>query len=340
MNIFSCKSLFIILFIYASSFPHISAVNQEKVTCTNKGSPCFLKGITCPPQCPSRNPKVPKAKACYINCASPICKAECRHRKPSCNGVGAACYDPRFIGADGAVFYFHGKSNEHFSLVSDSNVQINARFIGHRPSGRSRDYTWIQALGILFGSHNVSVEATKAATWDNSIDHLRFLYDGAEVALPQVSSWESAQGEVMLERVSSTNSAIISIPDIVEIGVNAVPITKEDDRIHNYQIPSDDCFSHLEVQFRFFGLSPEVEGVLGRTYQPDYESQARLGIAMPVVGGEDKYRTTSLLAADCKKCVFSSIKKGDRQPNFATNNYGMMDCSDKFSTGSGIACKK
>lgn len=186
------------------------------------------------------------------------------------------------------------------------------------------------------------MEATKAATWDNSIDHLRFLYDGAEIALPQgaLSSWESAQGEVMLERVSSTNSAIISIPDIVEIGVNAVPITKEDDRIHNYQIPSDDCFSHLEVQFRFFGLSPEVEGVLGRTYQPDYESQARLGIAMPVVGGEDKYRTSSLLAANCKKCVFSSIKKGDRQPNFATNNYGMMDCSDKFSTGSGIACKK
>ncbi|KAH6775679.1 Late embryogenesis abundant protein-like protein [Perilla frutescens var. hirtella] len=339
MKIFSCKSLFIILLICASIFPHIFAQKQENVVCTSKKSPCFLKKITCPTQCPYRKPKDPKAKACYINCDSPICKAECRYRKPSCNGVGAACYDPRFIGADGAVFYFHGKSNEHFSLVSDSNVQINARFIGHRPSGRSRDYTWIQALGILFGSHSFSVEATKAATWDSSIDHLRFFFDGDEVFLPQgaLSSWESARGEVVIERVSSTNSAIISLPETMEIGVNVVPITKEDDRIHNYQIPSDDCFSHLEVQFRFLDLSPEVEGVLGRTYRPDYESQAILGIAMPVVGGEDKYRTTSLLAADCKKCVFSSVKKGDRKP---TINHGMMDCSDKFSTGNGIACKK
>lgn len=264
-------------------------------------------------------------------------------RKPSCNGVGAACYDPRFIGADGAVFYFHGRSNEHFTLVSDTTLHINARFIGHRPSGRSRDYTWIQALGILFGSHmNFSVEATKAAKWDSSIDHFKFFYNGNEVALPQgfASSWKPAEGGVTLERVTSTNSAIISIPEVVEIGVNVVPITKEDDRIHNYQIPADDCFSHLEVQFRFFDLSPEVEGVLGRTYRPDYESHARLGIAMPVVGGEDKYRTTSLLAPDCTKCVFSSIRNGDGKPMLASMEHGMMDCSDKFSAGNGIACKK
>lgn len=224
-------------------------------------------------------------------------------------------------------------------MVSDSNLQINARFIGHRPANRMRDFTWIQALGVLFGSHSFSVEATKAATWDNAIDHLRFFFDGDEVVLAQgfLSSWKSAGSEVTVERVTSTNSVIITIPEILEIGVNAVPITKEDDRIHNYQIPSDDCFSHLEVQFRFFDLSPEVEGVLGQTYRPDYESHTRMGIAMPVVGGEDKYKTSSLFAADCKKCVFSSVKNGERKP---TLGHGMMDCSDKFSAGNGIACKK
>lgn len=186
------------------------------------------------------------------------------------------------------------------------------------------------------------MEATKVATWDNNIDHLKFSFDSNEVVLPQgaLSSWKSEKGDVILERVSSTNSVIVSLPEIVEIGVNVVPITKEDDRVHNYQIPSDDCFSHLEVQFRFFDLSPEVEGVLGRTYRPDYESRARLGIAMAVVGGEDKYRTTSLFAADCKKCVFSSMKNGDKRPILGTINHGMMDCSDKFSGGNGIVCKK
>ncbi|KAJ9710009.1 hypothetical protein PVL29_001469 [Vitis rotundifolia] len=53
----------------------------------------------------------------------PNAKLVCRGPKPTCNGVGAACFDPRFIGGDGIVFYFHGKSNQHFSLVSDVNLQ-------------------------------------------------------------------------------------------------------------------------------------------------------------------------------------------------------------------------
>ncbi|RVW29212.1 hypothetical protein CK203_083942 [Vitis vinifera] len=53
----------------------------------------------------------------------PNLKLVCRGPKPTCNGVGAACFVPRFIGGDGIVFYFHGKSNQHFSLVSDVNLQ-------------------------------------------------------------------------------------------------------------------------------------------------------------------------------------------------------------------------
>ncbi|KAL3639878.1 hypothetical protein CASFOL_014846 [Castilleja foliolosa] len=309
--------LLIITVTYCTSF--ISAqIRPERVTCTNKKSRCFLKRITCPIECPLRRPKDPNARACFIPCNSPFCRAECRYRKPNCNGVGAACYDPRFIGADGGVFYFHGTKNEHFVLVSDTSFQINARFIGRRPAGRSRDFTWIQALGVLFGSHNFSVEATKAAKWDNNIDLFKFTFDGNEIDLPQraLSEWKSQNSDITLERISSTNSVIVSINEIVEIGVNVVPITKEDDRVHNYKIPFDDCFAHLEVQFKFFDLSHEVEGVLGRTYQPDYESPNRLGLAMAVVGGEDKYKATSLFATDCRKCVFSATKDGDNGPRF------------------------
>lgn len=42
---------------------------------------------------------------------------------------------------------------------------------------------------------------------------------------------------------------------------------------------------------------PPIEGVLGRTYQPDFQNPAKSGVAMPVVGGEDKYRITSLISA-------------------------------------------
>ncbi|MFS7987748.1 hypothetical protein Hanom_Chr11g01026571 [Helianthus anomalus] len=111
-------------------------------------------------------------------------------RKPNCNGPGAACYDPRFIGGDGIVFYFHGKSNEHFTLISDSDLQINARFIGLRPKGRTRDYTWIQALGIKFGYHNFTLEATKAEKWDDNVDHLKLTHDGTELYILEGDSFE------------------------------------------------------------------------------------------------------------------------------------------------------
>ncbi|KAG1347153.1 hypothetical protein COCNU_06G009820 [Cocos nucifera] len=114
-----------------------------------------------------------------------------------------------------------------------------------------------------------------------------------------------AGGQVMVERIGSRNSVRITLKEMAEVSLNVVPVTKEDDRIHRYKIPSNDCFVHLEVQFKFFGLSPDVEGVLGRTYRPDYRNAAKLGVAMPVVGGEDEYRASPLLSPDCKRCLFS-----------------------------------
>ncbi|KAI3509892.1 hypothetical protein L1887_25417 [Cichorium endivia] len=106
------------------------------------------------------------------------------------------------------MFYFHGKVNKHFSLVSDSNLQINGRFIGHQPTGRSRPFTWIQALGLLFNSHSFSLEATKSATWDGGIDHLKFSYNSVEISLGvgSLSSWKLPEGEIEVERTSTVNS--------------------------------------------------------------------------------------------------------------------------------------
>ncbi|XP_074311054.1 uncharacterized protein LOC141646944 [Silene latifolia] len=325
--------------VQSKTSPPPPVVRAQTRTCVTRKSPCFLKRITCPRQCPTLNPTNPRAKVCDIDCNNPICKAECRNRKPNCSGRGAACLDPRFIGGDGIVFYFHGKSNQHFSLVSDLNFQVNARFIGLRPAGRTRDYTWIQALGILFDSHSFSLEATPAAQWDDEVDHLKFSYDGQELDLPEgyPSNWTA--GNLKVERTDKLNSVIVTVAEIAEISVNVVPVTKEDDRIHNYQIPSDNCFAHLEVQFRFFGLSSEVEGVIGRTYQPDFKNPAKPGVAMPVVGGEDKYRTSTLLTPDCKSCRFSPVGVMSQDVSFL-KDLGMLDCTGSTSSGNGIVCRK
>ncbi|KAK7319353.1 hypothetical protein RJT34_04073 [Clitoria ternatea] len=188
---------------------------------------CYGKYIKCPGECPSSESTNPKAKVCHIDCDKPLC----RSRKPNCNAPGSGCYDPRFIGGD----------------------------------GRARDYTWIQALGILFNSKSISLEATKTPQWNDNVDHLKFTYNGNPLVLPEgpLSTWYTPQKDVKVKRVGSKNSVIVTLEDVAEILVNVVPVTNEDDRVHNYQVPSDDCFAHLEVQFRFFGLSPKVDRSLG-----------------------------------------------------------------------------
>ncbi|PRQ31404.1 hypothetical protein RchiOBHm_Chr5g0035121 [Rosa chinensis] len=337
----SSSTLIIVLVCFAGVIYQAKAYSS--VYCTNPASRCYGKTVKCPYECPTSYSEDPKAKICYIDCDSPICKAHCKQRKPNCNSPGSACYDPRFIGGDGIVFYFHGKSNEQFSLVSDKNLQINGRFIGHRPAGRARDYTWIQALGVLLNSQSFSVEATKVATWNNQIDHLRFTHNGNDVVLEEgyLSTWYSPEKDIKVERIASKNSVIVSLKDVAEIMINVVPVTKEDDRIHNYQVPENDCFAHLEAQFKFFALSPKVEGVLGRTYRPDFENPAKPGVAMPVIGGEEKYRTTSLLSADCATCdLFSKEISESAKETSAIVDYGTLDCTRRSSGGYGIVCKK
>ncbi|KAI3795808.1 hypothetical protein L1987_38468 [Smallanthus sonchifolius] len=203
---------------------------------------------------------------------------------------------------------------------------------------RTRDYTWIQALGLKFGHHNFTLESTRTKKWDDNVDHLKLSHDGMKLLIPEghSSEWKSTKGDIQVERTSTTNSGTVTISDLAEICVNAIPVSKEDSMTHNYQIPANDSFAHLEVQFRFFGLSSNVEGILGRTYRPDFKNPAKLGVAMLVVGGDDNYKTSSLLAADCALCVFSPNNIKDEHDSLVTE-YDMLDCKGGKN---GIRCKK
>eukprot|EP01018_Ginkgo_biloba_P021944 Gb_02718 [translate_table: standard] len=278
------------------------------------GNGCGGKTLACPYQCPSTRPRDPAAKACYIDCHK--CETSCRKRKPDCEGIGAACYDPRFVGGDGVMFYFHGKCNEDFSLVSDNHLQINAHFIGKRPEGRSRDYTWVQSLGIMFGTHTFTVGANKlVAKWDEKLDHLFFSFDNHPFTIPRghLSVWDSPSGDLTVERTAKSNSVTVSIPKMLELSISV---------------------------FKYLNLSPNVEGVLGQTYRPDFKNPVKVGVAMPIMGGEDKYRTSSLLSADCNLCKFwpNSSPAFERLLEESISGF---DCSSKIgNAGHGIVCRK
>ncbi|KAG9452735.1 hypothetical protein H6P81_005639 [Aristolochia fimbriata] len=343
MKAVHCEVLLICLLFWASLISEINAASKQQAFLCAQWTKCRSKLIKCPKECPKVKPDDPTArKGCFVDCNSPKCEAHCRNRKPNCNAPGAACFDPRFIGGDGIVFYFHGRKDEHFSLISDPKFQINARFIGLRPSGRTRDYTWIQALGIMSGPHKFTLEAKRTGKWDDGADHLYFTYNGEPLTVPEshLSEWRSQDDNLVLERTSNRNSVTVTLVGIAEVSVNVVPVTEEEDRIHNYNIPSDDCFAHLEVQFKFWSLSPVVEGVIGRTYRLDFENPVKRGVAMPVLGGEDEYGTSSLLAKDCPSCLFSPSESTAAVEGTPAMPFEPVNCSSRLGSGLGLVCKK
>lgn len=228
------------------------------------------------------------------------------------------CQDPRFVGGDGVTFYFHGRKDQDFCLLSDPNLHINAHLIGKRNPKLTRDFTWVQSIGILFDDHKLLVGATKTSTWDESEDHLFISFDDTPLSLDG-KNWNYRNSSLMITRTSPTNGIAIEVQNSFRITANVVPIGAEESRVHGYNITNDDCFAHLELGFKFYNLSDVVDGVLGQTYSRNYVSKIKVSSVMPVMGDIPKYSSSGIFATDC---VVSRFGVQNRAP--------VMDTGDGF----------
>nr|AAB01570.1 late embryogenesis abundant protein [Picea glauca] len=297
-----------------------SAVGKAK--CTDKWYPrCYGYQYDCPANCPYN---------CDMDCKT--CKTVCPCDKP-----GGVCQDPRFIGGDGIMFYFHGKRDQDFCLISDSNLHINAHFIGKRGQGMGRDFTWVQSIGVLLeDGRQFYLGAKKVSTWDNSVDQLTMALNGQTLTLPpgEGATWATASG-LNVTRSDRANEVVVQVEDKLKISARVVPISEEESRVHNYGIiAGEDCFAHLELSFKFYSLSPNVSGVLGQTYGAEYRSPVKMGVAMPIMGGESNYVTSNLFAADCKVARFASSSDDEYAITSA------LDCNSGRGSGHGIVSRR
>ncbi|KAF5744831.1 hypothetical protein HS088_TW07G00411 [Tripterygium wilfordii] len=257
-----------------------------------------------------------------------------------CNRPGALCQDPRFVGADGLTFYFHGKKDSDFCIVSDSNLHINAHFIGRRNPNLKRDFTWVQSLGILFDNHRLFIGANKTSTWDDSVDRLELQFDGDSIILPDRagSQWKSKMSRLTITRTRNTNAVDIEVKNNFKIKASVVPITEKDSMIHNYGITQEDCFAHLDMSFKFYSLSGDVNGVLGQTYASNYVSKIKVGVLMPVMGGQKEFSSSSLFSTDCAVAHYTGQDLGAN--SYDNIEYANLDCASSALGGRGVVCKR
>jgi hypothetical protein len=161
---------------------------------------------------------------------------------------------------------------------------------GH--SGMSRDFTWIQAIAVLFdGGHRLYIGAKKTSTWDDAIEHLEITLDGEPVHLPAhgAGKWISSHDPgLSVMRTKASNGVLVALDGKFRVRANDVPITEEDSRMHRYGVTADDCLAHLELAFKFDALTDDVHGVVGQTYRSDYVNQFDVRASMPTMGRADE----------------------------------------------------
>jgi hypothetical protein len=161
----------------------------------------------------------------------------------------------------------------------------------------------------MFDTHTLVIAAKRVSKWDDNFDALTVKWNGQTVDnIPTDgdAEWRAngEEREVVVERTDDTNTVRVQVANLVELNIKVRPIGKEENRAHNYQLPENDAFAHLETQFKFFNLTDLVEGVLGKTYRAGYVSPVKIGVPMPMMGGEDKYQTPSLYSPLCNVCRF------------------------------------
>lgn len=81
-------------------------------------------------------------------------------------------------------------------------------------------------------------------------------------------SWESPENKIRITR-RKVNEARIEIEGVLDLRLKA-------DTVQRDWWTEDNCFVHLDMEFRQLVVSPSVHGVLGQTYRPQRIKAAKL----------------------------------------------------------------
>ncbi|GAQ85328.1 hypothetical protein KFL_002290180 [Klebsormidium nitens] len=122
--------------------PGLTSCNGIIVSCytsyTNDGKCGSTKDTTCPACVVSGN-------TVTLSCTNKPSGGQCANTNPVQYSGTAVCGDPHFAAPGGIFFDWHGVRDQVFSIISDTNFQFNARFIGERTDTQNVEHgTWME----------------------------------------------------------------------------------------------------------------------------------------------------------------------------------------------------
>ena len=89
--------------------------------------------------------------------------------------------------------------------------------------------------------------AQKTVQWDSDVDRLELAFDGApiDVLTEAGAAWRcAAVPGLTVTRTAAANGVRVQLEGVFDVVANAVPITEEDSRVHNYGVTEDDSLAH------------------------------------------------------------------------------------------------
>eukprot|EP00899_Mesostigma_viride_P021924 jgi/Mesvir1/29733/Mv25440-RA.1 len=211
--------------------------------------------------------------------------------------LASAQSDPHFTTARGDKFDFNGEAGRSYCIVSDRQLQVNARFMGAAGGDKlgggtsaavpQDTRTWMDQVAIMAGSDRVLVDATMSESEAFATSFGNVLVNGER--LLGVETIHTLPSGITVSRKRTRVS--ISIPEVAVVKVEVV-------RAGFWESSSGPGKHFLNLQMAQFKPTGDVHGVLGQSFASDGE-EALVGTALD-------YVTSNILATDCRFNRFGS----------------------------------
>ncbi|GAQ88469.1 hypothetical protein KFL_004310070 [Klebsormidium nitens] len=302
-------------------------------SCANINVGCY-KSVGSGNTCGSEDDSCPKCTdlggSIKLECENDLwfLNSNCDNPKAYSGGV---CGDPHFAAPGGIFFDWHGVRDQIFSIISDTDFQMNARFVGERTNTENVEHgTWIEEMAMGYKdeagvTHFVSIGIDQEKEFE-AADVFFFTFDGEDIPVGSGTAeytWTSPDGQATITREPHMRAhARIKIDGHFEATFSP--------RIES-RIQLDPLGKYLDMDMDHLTISRHAHGVLGQMFRPDAIERRNAvttnatGHEFLVEGVTSDYRVSSLTSAD------STFNQFDLATGVTVRNVNILEDGAKAS---------